>query len=167
MAVNSAETLSGIRNQQGAADPTALNSDFYLVIDGFESIAIRCNQAPWAVLTPGEPVEVPGPMGTKTQIPSQVNTAQSGAIAFTETTTGQIDNALIAMLLNGGTWNATIYEGDEDKNTRGKVYENCYINCEPIDRMWENRTSPLTVSGTLYYHYYGEIVEGNADTLDG
>ena len=30
------------------------------------------------------------------------------------------------------------------------------------DRNWEDRTQILKFSGTIYYHYFGEVFEGNS-----
>ena len=34
---------------------------------------------------------------------------------------------------------------------------------DPIDRDWENRSQILIFTGTLFYHYFGDIEKGSAD----
>ena len=51
--------------------------------------------------------------------------------------------------------------GDEPY-LRYKRIEECFLQIDDPDRDWENRSQVLTFSGTMFYHYYGEVVSGNS-----
>ncbi|MAK91984.1 MAG: hypothetical protein CMI13_12210 [Oleibacter sp.] len=167
MAVSSTNTLQNIHSQVGAMAKKAMNSDFTVVIAGYDQFQFLTKQFPWAVLTPGEGVEVAAPMGTVEWQASQVHVNQQGAISLYETEDGMVDNMLVSMLVNGGTFDCVVYQGTPERFTKAKRYRKCFINAEPVDRDWENRTQPMMVTGTLFYHYYGEDLDGNVDTIDG
>lgn len=168
MAVSSASTLQGIHAQIGSVSKKAVTSDFSAVIEGFGgSQYLLTKQAPWNVLTPGEPLEVSGPLGTFTYQAAQTKIAHSGAMTFVETVDGFVDNMLIALLLSGGTFEMTVYEGIPNRFTRAKRYRDCIFVADPVDRDWESRNQPLLVTGTLYCTYVGEDIAGNVESLDG
>ena len=65
MAVNTGNTLKNIHNRVHDGAQVAVTSDFTAQIVGYEGATFKLvRQIPWAVLTPGEAMEVPGPMGT-------------------------------------------------------------------------------------------------------
>jgi hypothetical protein len=167
MAVSNAGMLKGIHDDMAAIAAKAVSSDFTAVIKGFEQYQLLTNKAPWAVLTPGEPMEIPGPMGTASWQPSQVKTHMQGAMSFLETENGMVDNMLIALLASGGQFEMTLYEGTPDKFSRGKKYRKCTFVAEPLDRDWESRSQPMIVEGTLFFHYFGEDIDGNVESLSG
>ena len=69
---------------------------------------------------------------------------------------------LVDIITNGGTFNAKIYEGTPSKYLRYKSIRDCFMKIDDTDRDWENRSQPLLFSGTMFYHYYGEVSEGNS-----
>jgi hypothetical protein len=167
MAVSTGSYLQGIHSAVEATGRRAMNSDFALEIVGFESSWLLIKQAPWANLSSGEPVEVPMPMGGATWLGSQAKTNQQGAITLQETETGAADNLLFKLLMNGGKFDAYIYEGTPDRFVRRKQLRGCYLVTEPGDRDWENRSQALIVTGTLFYNYFGEDSQGNVGSLIG
>ncbi|MBK5646834.1 MAG: hypothetical protein I4N51_06805, partial [Acinetobacter sp.] len=92
----------------------------------------------------------------------QVKTNQQGAVAFMETVAGDVDQMLVDIIRNGGYFNGKIYEGTPQKHICYKRITDCFIQMDPVDRDWENRSQVLTFAGTMFYHYYGEVVDGNS-----
>jgi hypothetical protein len=37
----------------------------------------------------------------------------------------------------------------------------CFLQFDNPDRDWENRSAATTVSGTLFFHYFGDKIPGN------
>jgi hypothetical protein len=167
MAVSNAGLLKDIHSKTGALAPKAIASDFMAVIKGFENHKFLIRQIPWPVLATGEAMEVPGPLGLVEWQPTQAKTHQQGALVLMETVDGMVDNMLIALLLQGGTFEMTAYEGTDEVFTRAKRYHKCSLSAEPVDRDWESRQQPMQINGTLFYHYYGDDIDGNTETLNG
>ena len=168
MAVSTGNTLKNIHNRVHDGAQVAVTSDFTAQIVGYEDATFKLvRQIPWAVLTTGEAMEVPGPMGTVHWQATQANGHQQGAVAFLETVTGSADALLVALLAEGGTFDMVVYEGTPERFTRAKRYKKCSLTAEPVDRDWESRQQPLQINGTLFYHYYGDDLEGNAESVNG
>lgn len=167
MAVSTGAFLKGFHDTAVTMGAKIISSDFTIEIEGFESMYLLTKQCPWPILTTGEGIEIPSVLGTAMWQPGQVKINQQGAIAFEETVAGSADNLLVALLLRGGEFNAKIYEGTPTKYLRYKKISKCSLNCEPVDRDWENRTQPLLITGNMFYHFYGEVVEGNSTGYGG
>jgi hypothetical protein len=134
----------------------AISSDAVMVIDGFEDMALLIKQFPWPVLSPQGEIEIQLPDGSKMFKPQQVNTALQGPIALMETTVGHVSKMLIKLLQTGGTFNAKLYEGGQENPTRVLPILSCFIQADSPDRDWENRAQPLLITGTMFYHYFGD-----------
>jgi hypothetical protein len=61
-----------------------------------------------------------------------------------------------------GYFDAKVYEGTPQQYLRYKPIYKCFIQVDDPDRDWENRSQALLISGTVFYHYFGEVVEGNS-----
>lgn len=162
MTVSTPQYLKGFSESTRALGRKAINSDFTIEIEGYEGMFLLTKQCPWPVLTTGGEIEVPTPLGSTVWEAQQVKTAQQGAISFMETAAGDIDQMLVDLIKDGGYFNAKIYEGTPKKYLRYKRIEDCFIQLDPVDRDWENRSQVLTFSGTMFYHYYGDVTEGNS-----
>lgn len=162
MTVSTAKYLKGFSDSTRALGRKAINSDFTIEIEGYEGMYLLTKQCPWPLLTPGGEIEVPTPLGSTVWEAQQIKTAQQGAISFLETAAGDIDQMLVDIIKDGGYFNAKIYEGTPKKYLRVKRIEDCFIQLDPTDRDWENRSQPLTFAGTMFYHYYGEMTDGNS-----
>ncbi len=161
MTVSNPGYLKSFSDATRAMGRKAINSDFTVEIEGYEGMYLLTKQCPWPVITTGGEIEVPSPLGGTIWEAQQVKTAQQGAIGFMETVAGNVDQMLVDILKDGGYFNAKIYEGTPKKYVRYKRIEECFIQLDPVDRDWENRSQPLTFAGTMFYHYYGEVVDGN------
>lgn len=161
MTVSNAAYMKGFYDTTNALGAKVISSDFTFEIVGFENLFLLAKQCPWPVLTPSEAIEVPTILGAAYWEKSQVKFNQQGPVAFQETVVGHIDKLLIDLLTQGGEFDARIYEGTPQKYLRAKKISKCTIAAEPVDRDWENRTQPLIITGTMFYHYFGEVIPGN------
>jgi hypothetical protein len=164
MTVSNSAQLRQLADAASILGEIAINSDFYLEIDGHEQYGSLIKQCPWPVLSPGEPMEVTGPLGIKTWQATQVNVALQGAITIKETVAGDAEDLLNLQLANGGKFaSATIYEGVPSAFHRAKRIHGVTIVAEVPDRDSENRNQPLTITGTVYFHYFGgkDDLQGN------
>lgn len=162
MAISSGSYLKTFHDATRAIGRKAINSDFTLEIEGFESMYLLAKQCPDPILATAGEIEVTTPLGAMMYEQQQTKVAQQGQVAFMETRAGHINQMLVDILAKGGTFNARIYEGTPSNYLRYKQIENCFLQLDNADRDWENRSQVLTFSGTMFFHYYGEIVDGNS-----
>lgn len=162
MTVSSGNYLKGFYDQTKAMGDKVVNSDFTLEIEGFEQNYLLARQCPWPVVAPQGEIEVPTPLGAAAWQPQQIRVHHQGQISLMEVTAGSVDQMLVDLIANGGTFNAKIYEGTPQKYLRYKRIEDCFVQIDDPDRDWENRSQILTFSGTMFFHYFGEVVEGNS-----
>ena len=160
--------LKGFYDSTQALGAKVVNSDFTMVIEGYEDSAnyLLCKQAPWPTLTATGEIEVSGPLGMNMFQPQQDRTGQQGQVAFYETVDGAMEKALVEMASSGKPFTCRVYEGTPDNYLRYKILRGCFLQIDPIDRDWENRSQAMLIQGTMFYHYFGEVVEGNAGTYD-
>ena len=163
MTISAPGLLKAFHDTSRALGAKAISSDFAFEIEGFEQYWMLCKQAPWPELSTAGEIEVSGPLGSAAWGQQQAKVNQQGAISFMETTAGSIDKMLIALLSSGGTFNAKIYEGTPEKYLRAKRVTDCFLQLDNADRDWENRSQVLMFSGTLFFHYFGEIISGNSN----
>jgi hypothetical protein len=169
MTVSNAAYLKGFHDSTRALGAKVISSDFTFEIEGFEGNWLLCKQAPWPELSPAGEIEIPTPLGATMWQEQQLKVAQQGQISMLETVAGSIDQMLVDLIVRGGTsgssgvtFNAKIYEGTPQKYLRAKRIVDAFIQMDVADRDWENRSQPLIFSGTLFYHYFGEIIPGNS-----
>lgn len=156
MTVSTGDVLRDKFRAASALGDKAISSDAEMVIDGYEDMTILIKQFPMPVLSPGGEIEIPLPNGSTMWQPQQAKTALQGPITMMETTAGHISSMLIKLLTQGGKFNAKIYEGGRASPTRVLPLLSCFIQADTPDRDWENRSQPLLISGTLFYHYFGD-----------
>ncbi len=153
----------GIMSAMGAK---AVSSDASLQIDGFDSMWLLCKQFPHPVVGIGGEIEIPGPNGSAHWQPQQVKTNYQGPATFSETEVGHVETFLIdALMGNGGRFSGWVYEGTPDRYSARRRIRDAFFVPDTPDRDWENRSQVLNISGTMFYHYFGEIESGNVDAL--
>ncbi|PSJ15862.1 hypothetical protein [Nitrosomonas supralitoralis] len=162
MAVSNSAYLKQFHEASKAMGAKIISSDFTFEVDGFEQNYLLAKQVPWAIVSPAGEIEVPGPLGMASYQPQQAKTYMQGQVAFEETIAGSIDNMLVNLLTGGGRFNATVYEGTPQKFLRAKRYIDCFVQIDNPDRDWENRSQIMIFTGTLFFHYFGEIIPGNS-----
>lgn len=170
MTVSNASYLKGFYNSTRAMGAKVISSDFTLEVEGFEGNYLLCKQAPWPELSPAGEVEISTPLGATLWQPQQLKVAQQSQVSFYETYAGHIDQMLVDLIArregifaNGGaTFNAKIYEGTPQKFIRAKRIIDCFLQMDIPDRDWENRSQPLLFSGTMFYHYFGDVIHGGS-----
>jgi len=160
MTVSVNQHLKGYYDKTKALGLKVVNSDYTFEIEGFEGMYLLAKQCPWPVTTVAGEIEVPTLLGVSIFEPQQIKPNKQGQVAFLETVDAPVDHMLVDLILQGGTFNAKIYEGTPDKYLRYKRIVDAFIQIDDADRDWENRTQILTFSGTMFYHYYGELIEG-------
>lgn len=163
MTISQAAYLKSFHDTAKASGSKTISSDFALEIEGFEQNWILTKQCPWPELSTAGEIEVPMPLGAAAWEMQQAKVNQQGAISFMETTAGSIDQMLVNLIASGGKFNAKIYEGTPEKYLRAKRIEDCFIQMDNPDRDWENRSQILIFSGTMFFHYFGEIIAGNSN----
>lgn len=166
MTVSNLSYLSAMYQTTVGMGEAIVSSDFTMVIEGYESLYLLCKQAPWPELSPAGEIEVPMPLGSARWQAQQVKTWMQGSVAFKETTQGIIRKTLESMIAQnnsrGALFDAVIYEGDPSAALHGKRLRDCFLVLDPIDRDWENRGQIMLVSGNMFFHYFGETVEGTS-----
>lgn len=166
MAINTGSYLKGFYDKTTNLGLKAINSDFTLEIEGYEGSYLLVKQAPWPELSPQGEIEISTPLGATAWQPQQVKVAQQGSITLYETVAGDIEQMMVDMLVNGGVFNAKIYEGTPQHYVRVKTMRDCFLQLDQPDRDWENRSQVLTFTGTIFYHYFGECEEGSGKAED-
>jgi len=162
MTVSNAAYLKGFYDTTKALGAKVVSSDFTFEIEGFEQNYLLCKQAPWPEISSAGEIEVTTPLGATMWQPQQVKVAQQGQISMMETVAGTIDNMMVDLIAKGGTFNAKIYEGTPQKFLKAKRIVDCFLQLDNPDRDWENRSQILLFSGTLFFHYFGEITPGGS-----
>lgn len=162
LTVSSTQILKSHYDATRAAGDKAINADFAFEIDGFEQHWLLVKQAPWPELSTQGEIEIPSPLGGTLWQQQQIKTALQGPISLFETTAGSVDRMMLDLIRRGGYFDAKIYEGTPNKYLRAKRIVDCFIQLDTPDRDWENRSQVLTFSGTLFYHYFGEVISGTS-----
>lgn len=161
MTVSNAQYLRTFYDSTKALGAKAISSDFAFEIEGFEQNYLLCKQAPWPELSVAGEIEVPTMLGATMWQAQQIKVAGQGQISLMETVAGSIDQMLVALISQGGTFNARVYEGTPQKHIKSKRLVDCFLQMDPADRDLENRSQVLVFSGTLFYHYFGEDSSGS------
>lgn len=134
-----------------------VSSDAFFEIEGFEHIGLLCKQFPHPELSPGGEIEVPMPNGSAMWQPQQLKTHQQGQVTFMETQAGHIQLFMEQLnVLSGARFNAKVYEGTPDDYSRVIPIRHCFLQLDNPDRDWENRSQILQITGTLFFHYFGD-----------
>lgn len=156
--VKSGPYLKGIYNSTSALGDKVISSDAYFEIEGHEEMGLLIKQFPWPELSPGGEIEVPGPCGMGMWQPQQLKVHQQGQVSMMETQSGHIQSLMDQLVFdNGARFNAKVYEGTPDDYTRVCDIRNCFIQLDNPDRDWENRSQIMMITGTLFFHYFGNL----------
>lgn len=153
--VKSPAYMKSLFSSTVAMGDKAISSDAYFEIEGYESLGLLIKQFPWPQLSIAGEIEVPTPNGGTMWQPQNIKTAQQGAVTFMETEAGHIQAFLENVLSTGGRFNAKVYEGTPDDFKRIQKIRSCFVVLDNPDRDWENRAQILQVTGTLFFHYFG------------
>ncbi|ABO60613.1 hypothetical protein LA345_39000 (plasmid) [Burkholderia vietnamiensis] len=161
MTVSTGAYLQQHYNQIKSLGDKSVSSDAQFVIEGFEDLRLLTKQFPWPTLTSAGEIEIAGPLGMTQFQPQQVKIAQQGQMQFYETRRGDMQAFLEKIIASGGRFNAKVYEGTMDKYQRACNIVDCFLQLDNPDRDWENRSQVTTISGTLFFHYFGDHEAGN------
>jgi hypothetical protein len=161
MTVSTGAILKQAFDVQKALGDKSVSSDAMFVIDGFEETRMLFKQFPWPTLSPGGEIAVPQPNGGESWQPQQLKTNQQGQVTASETVKGHMAKFLEQVAAQGGKFNATVYEGTLEKYHRAVRLVDCFIQTDNPDRDWENRGQITQISGTMFFHFFGETLPGN------
>lgn len=161
MTVSAADYLKGSYNAQRLLGDKAIASDAVMVIDGFEQLQLLTKQFPWPELSVVGEIEVPMPLGAAAWQPGQLKINQQGAISFMETVGGQVHTFCEQVAARGGRFQATVYEGTPERFYRALKIQDCFIQLDNPDRDFESRQQIMLVTGTIFFHYFGDKLPGN------
>jgi hypothetical protein len=162
MSVTNADVLKGYYTGVRALGDKSINSDAWFEIVGFEKIGLLTKQFPWPVLSSLGEIEIPGPNGLVMGQAQQLKTFHQGSISFSETVTGMMHSFTRDVITkNGGVFDANVYEGTPDRFYRGVKIRQCFLQLDNVDRDWENRSQVTMLNGTLFFHFFGEVIPGN------
>ena len=161
MANNSLGDAKKLYDKSIAAGLVAISSDFTFQIAGHEDLWVLTKQCPWAETGSTGEIDVAMPIGFNRWEKQQQKVAMQGPIAFYETQKHSIEQAFIDIIMGGGKFQGIAYHGTPDRHVGGKRYTDCFFVPDSPDTDFENRSQVLIISGTLFYHYFGETIPGN------
>lgn len=135
-----------------------------LVPVGLPQYALLIKSFPRPVITRNEPAEVNYAGGFQTSVVSTPKTYYNGEITLIETDSGQ--GLAFAEWANAvGEHDYIMYDGRIDRHMRSHNLLKCKITIEPAEIDSENRSSIVTMAGSIKYNYFGMTV--NASTASG
>jgi hypothetical protein len=161
MTISTGAYLAASYGQVKAMGDKSVSSDAMFVIEGFEHLRLLCKQFPWPTLSSGGEIEIALPNGSIAGQPQQLKPFQQGQVTFYETVRGDLEKFMDEIALQGSRFDAAVYEGTLEKHHRGCNIVDCWVQFDNPDRDWENRSQATTVSGTLFFHYFGDKIPGN------
>lgn len=161
MTVSTAQYLQSFYDQTRALGQRAVSSDAAIEFEGYEAMWLSIKGFPWPQLSSGGEIEIPTPLGAAMFQPQQIKVHQEGQVQMLETTAGSVSDMLLRMIANGGTFNAKVYEGTPDKYHRFLSIKDAFLVTENPDRDWDNRSQIVTISGRMFFHYFGDVQPGN------
>jgi hypothetical protein len=163
MSVKSAAYLKSLYGNTRALGDKAISSDATFEIVGYENLFLLAKQFPQPELSPAGEIEIPMPWGGSMWQPQQLKVNQQGSVTFMETVNGTVENFMKSIVANGGKFDAWVYQGTPDKFSRKHKLLDCFFQADNPDRDMENKSQILMISGTLFFHYFGDTEQGNYD----
>ena len=160
MSVSPADLLAKNYKTAQALGQKEAQCDAYFEIEGYENLKFLAKTFPRPVLASAGTLESYLPNGVKVQQPQQLQVAQTHEVSFYVTKGGQVEKALNALNNSGGIFQATVHLGQVDKPYASYPLTDCFIaEIPPLDQDIEGVGQHVMMSGTLYYHYFGERKE--------
>ncbi len=155
MSVTKPDYLNTLFKTTVAMGDKAVSSDAFFEIEGHEDVGLLIKQFPWPELSPGGEIEIAMPLGSMMFQPQQIKTAQQGQVSIYETVNGHAQDLFENLIAQGAVFNAKVYEGTPENYSRVCKIVKCFMVLDNPDRDWENRSQALMISGTLFYHFFG------------
>lgn len=160
MTVSPADLLAKNYKTAQALGQKEVQCDAYFEIEGHEELKFLAKTFPRPVLASAGVIESYLPGGTKVQKPQQLQTAQTHEVSFYVTKGGAVEKALLALNDNGGIFQATVHLGQVGNPYASYPLTDCFLaEISPLDQDVEGVGQHVLMSGTLYYHYFGERTE--------
>ncbi len=160
MSVSPADLLAKNYKTAQALGKKEAQCDAYFEIEGFENLKFLAKTFPRPILASTGVIESYLPGGLKMGQPQQLQTLQSHEVSFYCTADGAVEKALMQLNNNGGVFQAVVHLGQIDKPYASYPLQNCFLaEISPLDQDIEGVGQHVMMSGTLYYHYFGERKE--------
>jgi len=160
MSVSPADLLAKNYKAAQALGQKEAQCDAYFEIEGFENLKFLAKTFPRPILASAGVIESYTPNGVKVQQPQPLQVAQSHEVSFYATKGGAVEKALMQLNNNGGTFQATVHLGQVDNPYASYQLTDCFLaEISPLDQDVEGVGQHVMISGTLYYHYFGERTE--------
>lgn len=132
-----------------------------LIPVGMPQYALLIKAFPRPVITRNEPAEVNYAGGMQTGVVSTPKTYYEGSITLIETDSGQ--GLAFAEWANAiGEHDFIMYDGRIDRHMRSHQMFNAKVTLEPFDMDGENRSTIVTMTGTIKYNYFGMTVNNGS-----
>lgn len=141
----------------------SINSEYIMVIDGYEHIQYLLKEFPIPVVNPEDVIDVPLVGGMKTKTPQMANFSFSGTISLNETVDGHVRNLIETIQANRSVrnrpkFNATIYHGTiDDHAQKWRIKDAVLHGFDPITVDYENRGALTTYSGQISFMYFPDV----------
>lgn len=161
MTVSSAEFLKGFYNTTQSLGQKSNKFDAVLVIEGYDNLRLLTKQFPWPRIGPSGVIAFPGSMGMVSVEPQKIETHQQGLITFQEPIDGAAHKFMHSVVVRGGKFQATVYQGAPEAFYRGnKIVDAFFVPDQPAHN-FENKSVHTLITGTLVYHFFNESLPGN------
>lgn len=168
MPITNDDYFKGLYGVSKALGNRNFASDYTFVPVGFEHMALLFKSFNVPVLSTGEAVEVPLPTGIAHWQPSQIKVNFQSPVMLSETVAGHAEQFLRDVISKqNGQFDAKIYSGTPDRYFFVWTLRDCSMNVEPMEADAEGRTQLQMLSGTLFYHYFGEKKAGPLQLVTG
>lgn len=134
-----------------------LSCNGMLVPVGMPHYALLIKSFPRPVITRNDPAEVSYAGGLQTGVVSTPKTYYEGQLTLIETDSGQ--GLAFAEWANAvGEHDFIMYDGRIDRHMRSHQLLKCKVILEPSEIDGENRSTILTMTGSIKYNYFGTTV---------
>lgn len=160
MSVLPADLLAKNYKTAKALGQKEVQCDAYFEIEGHEELKFLAKTFPRPVLASAGVIESYLPNGIKIGQPQQLLTLQSHEVSFYCTKGGATEKAINSLNNSGGIFQSTVHLGQVDNPYASYPLTDCFIaEISPLDHDVEGVGQLVIMSGTLYYHYFGERKE--------
>ena len=114
------------------------------------------------MLGPSGEIEYATPLGGKACDAGAVNNAQQGPITFTETVAGRVMRFMKEVARKRRHTSKRRCTKARPKLLARLQAVDCFFVPDRLDRDWENRTQLTLINGTVFFHFFGDRIPGNA-----
>ena len=138
----------------------AVSSDCIMLIDGHEALSLLIKQFSSPISSTAGEIETYGPFGLKMWQRQRQETAYTSSVQVQETVRGAA-RAAMALIDEKRYVDCTIYEGGGPTNFTAAIkLKKCFFKLDPAERDHESRGQVVMYSGSIFYHFFGDVIYG-------